>query len=205
MEETATPFEFDDTPQQDRIDFWVQWAAENPQEVGKMLAIKEKQSEHDHLTGLLNRQGFDRYSDAKISELRRKGGTYSFLFGDLNGLKIINDRDGHPAGDEYIKTVARAIEYSIRKEDVCARIGGDEFIVLLPNLSKDQSAEIVSRINELIPAGKGYSISFGVGQWDGKKDLREVLADADSSMYSIKHAGLSFGERSSGVDLVSLD
>jgi len=193
----------DNEPSADRIEFWSKWASENEEEVGKMLALKEKQSEHDTMTGLLNRQGFFNRSNAKIAELMRNGEGFSFLFGDLNGLKVVNDRDGHKAGDQFLVTVAKVIQNAVRKEDICARIGGDEFAVLLPLLNKEQAAEIVTRISDSLP--KEYSISFGVGEWDKVKDLETVIDEADSNMYSAKHAGLGFGARSSGIDLISLD
>lgn len=187
----------------ERIDFWLKWANENPQEVGKMLAMKEKQSEHDSLTGLLNRQGFEKHANEKISELKRTDKSYSFLFGDLDGLKKINDEEGHVAGDNYLVTVANVINESVRESDIVARWGGDEIVVLLPELNKEKAMDIAVRINsELI---NGYSVSFGVGEWDKIKDLETVMSEADEMVNEIKHFGLGFGERSSGVDLIELD
>lgn len=190
-------------PNNDRVEFWTQWALENPGEVGKMLALKEQQSEHDSLTGALNRNGFFNRSSAKISELAREGDGFAFIFGDLNGLKIINDRDGHKEGDRFIKAAYNAIHNAIRSEDICARMGGDEFAVLLPKMSQDQACSVVSRINDLLP--EGYSISFGVGVWNKTDNLETVIDEADKKMYEAKHSGLGFGERSSGIDLISLD
>jgi diguanylate cyclase (GGDEF)-like protein len=190
-------------PSPDRINFWVQWAKDNPENVGRMLALKEVQAERDSLTGLLNRQGFEKHAEARISELKRSGETFSFLFGDLNGLKKINDTEGHGAGDNFLITVANATINSIRKSDIVARWGGDEIIVLLPGQHKEQALEVVGRINNAMI--NGYSVSFGVGEWDGIKNLETLMTETDEMMNQIKHAGLGAGERSSGVDLVELD
>ena len=200
---TETTFEEPNQPKSERIEFWTKWAEENPDEVGKMLALKEQQSEHDSLTGALNRNGFFNRSNVKISELVREGNGFAFIFGDLNGLKIINDREGHKEGDRFIKSAYNAIHNAIRSEDICARMGGDEFAILLPKMSQEQACSVVSRINDLLP--EGYSISFGVGVWNEIDNLETVIDEADKKMYEAKHSGLGFGERSSGIDLISLD
>lgn len=190
-------------PPIDRVNFWVQWAKDNPENVGMMLALKEVQAEHDFLTGLLNRQGFERYAEARISELKRSGETFSFLFGDLNGLKKINDTEGHKAGDNFLITVANVTVNSVRKGDIVARWGGDEIVVLLPGQHKEQALEIVNRINNAMI--NEYSVTFGIGEWDRNKNLETLMIETDETLNQIKHAGLGAGERSSGVDLIELE
>lgn len=186
----------------ERILFWTEWAKSHPEEVGKMLAQKESQSEHDPLTGLLNRRGFTRQSESELSELKRRGKGFSFVFGDLNGLKIINDTQGHKAGDEFIKSVANCIRTCIRESDLPARMGGDELAIFLPETNIDQASEVVSRINVVLP--KEYSVTFAVGEWDGKKDIETLMQETDAMVNEIKHSGLKAGERSQGVNLITL-
>jgi diguanylate cyclase (GGDEF)-like protein/PAS domain S-box-containing protein len=145
-------------------------------------------SYHDHLTGLYNRRYFE-------EELKRIDGRRHFplsiIMGDVNSLKMINDSFGHLAGDEVIYAAGKIIKKFCRPNDVAARWGGDEFVLLLPNTDEETTIKIVERMNQavaLAPVDQGLlSIAFG---WDTKKNLSEdittVFKNAENYMYKHK-------------------
>lgn len=155
---------------------------------------KEKQAEieylsfHDHLTGLYNRRFFD-------EELRRlntpRNLPLSLLIFDVNGLKLTNDAFGHLAGDRLLKKVAQIMQEKSRSDDIIARVGGDEFVILLPQTDIKQAKELAKRINaalsqEHLEAGH-VSISSG---WAVKtradEEIDEVFKSAENKMYQYK-------------------
>ncbi|WP_373482722.1 diguanylate cyclase domain-containing protein [Acetobacterium sp.] len=145
-------------------------------------------SYHDHLTGLYNRRYFE-------EELKRIDGRRHFplsiIMGDINNLKMINDSFGHLAGDEVIYATGKIIKKFCRPNDVAARWGGDEFVLLLPKTDEEATAQIVARMNQavaLAPVDQGMlSIAFG---WETKKNLSEdvmvVFKNAENYMYKHK-------------------
>jgi diguanylate cyclase (GGDEF)-like protein len=117
---------------------------------------------------------------------------------DIGGFKAVNDRGGHALGDIALQAVSRAVRAAVRGSDVCARIGGDEFIVLMPDLSDSESiARICKRITDavaaLVPLGDGdetrIGMSIGVGQLSGGKSLDAALSAADAELYKRKQLG----------------
>ena len=145
-------------------------------------------SYHDKLTGLYNRRFYE-------EEIRRldieRNLPISIIIGDVNGLKILNDAFGHDKGDELLKKAAHAIYNACRADDIVARWGGDEFVVLLPKTRSLQAEEITNRIkasclNESV-SGIKMSISFG---WETKSnaddDVFKVLKSAEDFMYKHK-------------------
>jgi diguanylate cyclase (GGDEF)-like protein len=110
--------------------------------------------------------------------------------GDLNNLKLINDTYGHQKGDKLIKKAARLFEKSCREEDIIARWGGDEFVVLLPQTSIKESEEIIKRINQEISKEEGeLAVSIALGnaaKVDIEEDLMMVLSKAEDRMYKNK-------------------
>lgn len=145
-------------------------------------------SYHDVLTGLYNRRFYE-------EEIRRldvaRNLPLSIIMGDINGLKLINDAFGHHTGDKLLKVAATTIQAMCRMDDIIARWGGDEFVILLPKTKKNEAAEIVRRIKELYGEkeinGIEGSISFG---WDTKaevtEDILQILKNAEDYMYRNK-------------------
>ena len=115
----------------------------------------------------------------------------SIIMGDLNGLKLINDAFGHRMGDRAIKMVARVLQESFRKEDILSRIGGDEFLILLPNTSKETAASIIETLKstfaektlDFLP----LSVSFGVATKENpEEDVERTMKRAEDKMYFLK-------------------
>jgi diguanylate cyclase (GGDEF)-like protein/PAS domain S-box-containing protein len=139
---------------------------------------------HDVLTGLYNRLFFDEDME-RIS--RGRMFPVSIVMADINHLKIVNDTDGHEAGDDLIRLAAQVIMRGFRAEDVVARIGGDEFAVLLRSTQAEVAEEAVRRImNSPEILGGELSIAFGIASADNKKQLSRALKLSDEMMYLVK-------------------
>jgi diguanylate cyclase (GGDEF)-like protein len=142
-------------------------------------------STHDSLTGLYNRHFFQ-------TEMERLQGSrlfpVSILMADLDNLKVINDRNGHKAGDESIVKAAHLLKKSFRTEDIIARIGGDEFGVLLPQTGAAELAEIVSRLTHEIAEQQDslFGISMGWASAGENASLMDLMHQADVQMYQEK-------------------
>ena len=154
---------------------------------------------HDTLTGLPNRQLLaDRMKQA-LARAQRTQRSVAVLFLDLDGFKLINDRSGHEAGDAALREVADRLNKVVRREDTLARVGGDEFVILLSDLNENArtSAEMVARkcleifqqpfiINDQ-SCRLGTSIGIAIG--DDKRSPDKLLIAADEAMYRAKEAG----------------
>lgn len=145
-------------------------------------------SYHDILTGLYNR----RFIEEEIHRLNTiRNLPFTFLIGDLNRLKLINDAFGHDKGDEFIKLAAAAIRSSCRPDDLIARWGGDEFLIALPKTSREDAVKIIERIQKKLEGYTIYliplSISFGVAtKMDPEESLLDIFRKADDEMYKAK-------------------
>lgn len=153
----------------------------------KQKAI-EYLSYHDQLTGLYNRRFFE-------EELKRLGADKNLPFTiamvDVNGLKLTNDAFGHESGDLLLKRVAKVLKSECRTDDIVSRIGGDEFVILLPKTNHEETELIVTRIYKAIRNKKVNSIilSLSIG-WETKtnpkEDIKEVFSKAEDYMYRRK-------------------
>jgi diguanylate cyclase (GGDEF)-like protein len=140
-------------------------------------------AETDPLTGCFNRRVFRDLVD----ELRRGDGSPhgTVVVLDMDGLKAINDREGHAAGDEAIRAMADAIRAKTRNTDLAVRWGGDEFLVVLPGLSETEGSARRDQIAEAI-AGQGLSASTGIAAYGGAVDIMNAVEVADAAMYEVK-------------------
>jgi diguanylate cyclase (GGDEF)-like protein/PAS domain S-box-containing protein len=152
--------------------------------------------DHDFLTGLANRRRFEQEVSREVERVARYGTPGAVLVIDLDNFKEVNDTFGHMAGDDLLKGVAGAVKHRIRQTDLLARIGGDEFGVLLPQADADQAQiaadGIVKALGRHVAVLGDQSIrvtaSVGLAMFDGLS-AAELLAGADLAMYEAKQAG----------------
>jgi diguanylate cyclase (GGDEF)-like protein len=169
---------------------------------GKVAQLQERVEQldqlahQDSLINLPNRRGFMRELDRLIARASRYGTTAALLFVDLDGLKMINDTFGHQAGDEALIEVATNLSKGVRRSDIVARIGGDEFGILLENaneeIARDTSARLVELISGIEFKHEGetlpLSVAIGVGMIEPDDTPEAVMARADEEMYRRKAA-----------------
>lgn len=143
---------------------------------------------HDYLTGLYNR----RFFEEEMKRLdRARNLPLTIVMADVNGLKLVNDSFGHLEGDQLLKNVAASMRNGFRADDILARIGGDEFAVILPNTCMDTAEQIVMRAKEQVKQFSDtrilHSVSFGFAtKTSEEEDLHEVFTAAENIMYRHK-------------------
>lgn len=145
-------------------------------------------SDHDSLTGLLNRRCFEYHLKQKDNSTFLP---ISIIFGDLNGLKLMNDIFGHVAGDKLIQKTAEVLKKACREDDIIARVGGDEFMILLPKTDADGTLKIMERIRTEMEKEKVLDIkcSIAIGfdtKVDSSLDVEKVMGNAEREMYKEK-------------------
>ena len=150
----------------------------------------------DSLINMPNRRGFMRALERFVDRARRYGENSAMLFVDLDGLKMINDSFGHQAGDQALIQVAEMLVGGVRRSDVVARIGGDEFGILLAHADEDSAQDTASRLINLIAdcefSHEGdplpLSVAIGVGMIGPDDEPECIMARADEEMYRRKAA-----------------
>ena len=151
----------------------------------------------DPLTELLNRRAFDQNLEHAVRQWERHRRSFVLLLGDVDHFKLINDRFGHPIGDEVLRQMASRIRSALRKSDLAFRIGGEEFAVLLTETNIKAGAEVANklrrRIDEepiVLPAGQTIfpTMSFGVGG-PGSHTPATLMAHVDKALYQAKSLG----------------
>jgi diguanylate cyclase (GGDEF)-like protein/PAS domain S-box-containing protein len=157
-------------------------------------------ADHDPLTGLLNRQRFDAELERVIAESRRYQRPGALLMLDLDGFKTVNDRFGHPAGDELVRRIAWTLRRAVRDVDIVARVGGDEFALILLEAGEREAATVAGKIIELLREQAAVVVgaervqvtaSLGIATFDSEPELAvaELFSAADTAMYDAKAAG----------------
>jgi diguanylate cyclase (GGDEF)-like protein len=150
----------------------------------------------DTLTPLYNRRHFMAELDRWCSRAHRYGGEYALMFIDVDNLKAVNDDHGHPVGDALLIDIAKALLASVRKSDIVARVGGDEFAILLDNIASEglaaKAEHLVKAVSGISVACNGTvlcpSISAGYAIIESGAKPSELLHRADRSMYAAKKA-----------------
>jgi diguanylate cyclase (GGDEF)-like protein len=169
---------------------------------GKVAHLQERVEQldqlahQDTLVNLPNRRGFMRALERFIDRASRYGERSAMLYVDLDGLKMINDSFGHQAGDQALIQVAQLLVGGVLRSDVVARIGGDEFGILLAHSDEASAHEAATRLVDLI-AGCDFahegdalplSVAIGVAMISGEDTAEAVIARADKEMYRRKSA-----------------
>jgi diguanylate cyclase (GGDEF)-like protein len=169
---------------------------------GKVAHLQERVEQldllahEDSLVGLPNRRGFMRALERLIDRVSRYEEKAALLFVDLDGLKVINDSFGHQAGDEALMQVAKLLVGGVRKSDIVARIGGDEFAILLVHSDEESAHETATRLVDMIAASEfthggetmPLSVAIGAAGINGDDTAESVIARADQEMYRRKAA-----------------
>ena len=159
-----------------------------------LIALSEK----DFLAGIFNRSKLFERLEGSLEEYQRYGKPFSLMLFDIDDFKLINDRYGHLAGDEVIRMISNLCSHQHRKVDTFARIGGDEFAIVLPNIELAQAHEFAQRITELVDQmelvydGKKVPVSISVGICCAEstdRDIESVFCRADQAMYRAKQQG----------------
>jgi diguanylate cyclase (GGDEF)-like protein len=152
-------------------------------------------AQHDPLTGLPNRLLFDEFAHRRLALALRQKRALSLLALDLDGFKGVNDTLGHAAGDDVLKAAARRLESAVRASDMVARIGGDEFMVLLYDVDVTTAMDTAQRMVGLLSApyvgvSVAVSASVGVAMYGGASDTwQDLAARADQALYVAKEQG----------------
>jgi len=160
------------------------WREEELRDRAEQLAII---ASTDPLTGLSTRRAWDM---AITERMRRRGdraGSLAVALIDLDGLKEINDTRGHDAGDDALAATAMALRAALRDGDLVARMGGDEFAILVPDATPEATLALTERILAALP--KPLTASAGVAVWDGRESAIELQRRADRAMYAAKRGG----------------
>lgn len=158
--------------------------------------VIEKLAYYDQLTGVANRALFDKFADKYLNLAKQSGLMLGLMFVDVNEFKTINDTYGHNTGDKVMTRVASLLTESTRKNDIVCRYGGDEFIVLMPEISTfNDYRKIVNQIDvnrkrHIVQDGYDISLSLSIGVSfypDDGETIDELIEKADECMYADKH------------------
>jgi diguanylate cyclase (GGDEF)-like protein len=168
------------------------------EQIQQLNAKLERLAMQDDLTGLLNRRAFFIQGEKEISRVERQHTPFSLLMLDVDVFKSVNDRYGHAAGDRVLKHVSQKIVENVREMDMVARMGGEEFSVLLPNTEAEDAVRLAERVRLAIEREScqleehiiDVTVSVGVASYSQEfSSLEAILRQADDSMYRAKNRG----------------
>jgi two-component system, cell cycle response regulator len=151
----------------------------------------------DGLTGMHNRRYFDDAMNEYLDQFRKIDKPIGLMILDLDHFKKVNDTYGHDVGDEVLRQIARCLQEFTRYHDVVARLGGEEFAVVAPNMSRESLFKLADRIRHAISSLKiksgnvtlGVTMSIGLAIWDHKETAEELYKRADMQLYQAKRTG----------------
>ncbi len=161
------------------------------------LAVQAAAARTDPLTNLANRRAFEEFMAHRLAEHQRHGSPLSLILLDIDHFKAVNDRYGHPAGDAVLRGVAKALQGTTRGHDLLARLGGEEFAIVLPAAPATTALDAGDRVRRTIEklrfSGSAWNIrvtiSGGVAETKGDETLANLLARADEALYASKSSG----------------
>ena len=151
-------------------------------------------SETDYMLGIYNRAKFMKELEKEISRSNRYGNNLSLVMFDIDNFKELNDNYGHYVADDILKQVSKFVSKKLRKSDIFARYGGDEFIIILPNTNIDNAIEMTSRLKEKIHENTiiesfNISFSFGVTEYIKNENIDDFIKRVDDALYLAKEKG----------------
>jgi diguanylate cyclase (GGDEF)-like protein len=149
----------------------------------------------DHLTGLANRRRFERQLEREVARTRRYGHPFCLLMLDIDHFKRVNDTYGHDGGDEALRRLGHVLQTGTRGVDTAARIGGEEFAIILTETDFAHGLEVAERLRKTIretdiPEAGRVTVSIGLAEFtEPVRDGRELYATADAALYEAKRQG----------------
>ena len=161
----------------------------------KTIERLRSEADLDHLTGLANRRRFRVALNREVERWRRYGVPCALLLLDIDHMKAINDRYGHPAGDSVIRQIANVLTRVLRDNDTAARLGGEEFALLLASIDGDKAATAAERLRAIlaeqkIPEVGNFTVSIGVAACPAHANSERTLyAASDRALYIAKNEG----------------
>jgi diguanylate cyclase (GGDEF)-like protein len=165
---------------------------------GQMIDHAREAAIHDALTGLHNRRAFNESLERACAREDRQGGHFALLLLDIDRFKKLNDTYGHPAGDAALRHTAQLLTHHVRKSDLAARFGGEEFAVLLASTDRVGAEHLAEKVRAEVEKGRlvydgarlGVTVSIGVAVWpqDGR-DPAALVGAADRALYAAKEGG----------------
>ena len=162
----------------------------------------EQASSTDFLTNAVTRARLEDEAHRWMSFCRRQALPLCLVFADVDNLKYINDHYGHAEGDVVLKQLAETMKNQLRSSDTIARWGGDEFVVLLPNVSKETALMLLERVKQAVSridfhSGMVISCSYGVVEMEPESTYQQMLTEADAQMYQNKRSSKALGDKNS--------
>ncbi|WP_220808411.1 biofilm regulation diguanylate cyclase SiaD [Noviherbaspirillum aridicola] len=159
-------------------------------------ALKEAAT-RDALTGIGNRRMLMDRLKAETARAQRMGRPLALALLDVDRFKTVNDAWGHEIGDRALVEIARAVSDAVRDYDICGRWGGEEFMIIMPEIGAREAVPVVERVREAVAALKvatpgeplSLSASFGVTEWRPEENISDTICRADAAMFAAKHAG----------------
>lgn len=164
----------------------------------RLIAASAHAADHDHLTGAASRRAFFAFAERELARAERRGSSLGLLLVDADHFKRINDTHGHGVGDLVLRDLVERTQQAIRKIDYCARLGGEEFAVLLPDADGRTVFSVAQRLRAALErapqvesgaAGVSYTVSIGVAMLQPGEDITSLMARADTALYAAKAGG----------------
>jgi diguanylate cyclase (GGDEF)-like protein len=159
------------------------------------LQMEREFSRTDPLTGIANKRGFSERALREIERARRYKHEFTVSYMDIDNFKMINDSLGHAAGDSLLIAAAKTISKSVRAIDVAARIGGDEFVIMLPKTGYAEAEVIIRRIRDNLTGQMNknhWNVTFSMGMITYRRfhgDIDSLIEETDALMYRVKSGG----------------
>jgi diguanylate cyclase (GGDEF)-like protein len=167
----------------------VAYARQQTRERNQLLAQLETLAHTDALTGLANRRAWEAELGRGLARARRTSEPITVGLVDIDSFKAVNDRCGHSGGDLLLIEVAQTWRETLRPDDVLARIGGDEFAVLMPGCTEAEATDVIARLGRRMPGP--YTCSTGLATWDRAEPADRLMIRADEALYDVKRGRLA--------------